>query len=286
MSGREHDLVLYGASGFVGRLVAEQLAEQAPAGLRVALGGRSRQRLERVRAGLPGEAPAGPSWSPTAATRRRSRPWPPAPGWSRRPSAPTCGTGCPWRWPARGPAPTTRTSPARSSTSGSSSTSARTSPSAPAPGSSPPAATTPSPPTSVSCCSTSKPAPTARAHCSTRRCRPAPGAASAAAPSTPSAPSSRRWPSTRVCAGSCPTPTPWLRTRRPSRGRAGSATSARCSPTRRPGSGRARSSWRPSTPGSCGAATRCWATPTAAASATGRSAPTAPDRAASSEPPR
>ena len=56
MSGREHDLVLYGASGFVGRLVAEQLAEHAPAGLRVALGGRSRQRLERVRAGLPGEA--------------------------------------------------------------------------------------------------------------------------------------------------------------------------------------------------------------------------------------
>ena len=60
MSGREHDLVLYGASGFVGRLVAEQLAEQAPAGLRVALGGRSRQRLERVRAGLPGEASGWP----------------------------------------------------------------------------------------------------------------------------------------------------------------------------------------------------------------------------------
>ena len=60
MSGREHDLVLYGASGFVGRLVAEQLAEHAPGGLRVALGGRSRQRLERVRAGLPGEASAWP----------------------------------------------------------------------------------------------------------------------------------------------------------------------------------------------------------------------------------
>ena len=60
MSAREHDLVLYGASGFVGRLVAEQLAEHAPAGLRVALGGRSQQRLERVRAGLPGEASAWP----------------------------------------------------------------------------------------------------------------------------------------------------------------------------------------------------------------------------------
>jgi short subunit dehydrogenase-like uncharacterized protein len=60
MSGREHDLVLYGASGFVGRLVAEQLAEHAPPGMRIALGGRSRQRLERVRAGLPGEASAWP----------------------------------------------------------------------------------------------------------------------------------------------------------------------------------------------------------------------------------
>jgi short subunit dehydrogenase-like uncharacterized protein len=49
---REHDLVLYGATGFVGRLVARYLSEHAPAGMRVALAGRSAERLEQVRAGL------------------------------------------------------------------------------------------------------------------------------------------------------------------------------------------------------------------------------------------
>lgn len=52
---RECDLVLLGATGFVGRLTAAYLAENAPAGLRVGLAGRSRQRLEKVRDGL-GEA--------------------------------------------------------------------------------------------------------------------------------------------------------------------------------------------------------------------------------------
>jgi short subunit dehydrogenase-like uncharacterized protein len=50
---REHDLVVLGATGFVGRLLAAYLARQAPAGLRVALAGRSRERLEGVRADLP-----------------------------------------------------------------------------------------------------------------------------------------------------------------------------------------------------------------------------------------
>jgi short subunit dehydrogenase-like uncharacterized protein len=53
---REHDVVLFGATGFVGRLVAEDLAAHAPAGCRIALAGRSRERLERVRTALPGEA--------------------------------------------------------------------------------------------------------------------------------------------------------------------------------------------------------------------------------------
>lgn len=53
---REHDLVLFGASGFVGRLVAEHLARHAPDGTRVALAGRSRERLEAVRDALPGAA--------------------------------------------------------------------------------------------------------------------------------------------------------------------------------------------------------------------------------------
>ncbi|GAA1419052.1 saccharopine dehydrogenase family protein [Agrococcus citreus] len=49
---RDLDLTLFGATGFVGRLVAEHLAAAAPEGLRVALAGRSRERLEAVREGL------------------------------------------------------------------------------------------------------------------------------------------------------------------------------------------------------------------------------------------
>ncbi len=49
---RELDVVVYGASGFAGRLVAEHLARHAPSDLRIGLGGRSRERLEAVRAGL------------------------------------------------------------------------------------------------------------------------------------------------------------------------------------------------------------------------------------------
>ena len=49
---RELDLVLYGATGFVGKLTAEYLARAAPDGARIGLGGRSREKLERVRAGL------------------------------------------------------------------------------------------------------------------------------------------------------------------------------------------------------------------------------------------
>jgi short subunit dehydrogenase-like uncharacterized protein len=52
MSPREHDVVVYGASGFVGKLTAEYLAGHAPAGAKIALGGRSREKLERVRGEL------------------------------------------------------------------------------------------------------------------------------------------------------------------------------------------------------------------------------------------
>ena len=52
----EFDLVLVGATGFVGRLTARHLAEHAPAGLRVALAGRSVDRLVSVRSSLPGSA--------------------------------------------------------------------------------------------------------------------------------------------------------------------------------------------------------------------------------------
>ena len=57
---REHDVVLFGASGFVGRLTAQYLAGHAPAGTRIALGGRSREKLERTRAELGEGAAAWP----------------------------------------------------------------------------------------------------------------------------------------------------------------------------------------------------------------------------------
>ena len=49
MSEREYDVVLYGASGFTGRQTAAYFATHAPSGLRWAIAGRDRGRLERVR---------------------------------------------------------------------------------------------------------------------------------------------------------------------------------------------------------------------------------------------
>ena len=53
---REHDVVLYGATSFVGSLTAGHLARHAPADARIALAGRSREKLERTRASLPAAA--------------------------------------------------------------------------------------------------------------------------------------------------------------------------------------------------------------------------------------
>ena len=49
---RELDIVVFGATGFVGRLTAGELARRAPEGLRVGLAGRSEERLAAVRAEL------------------------------------------------------------------------------------------------------------------------------------------------------------------------------------------------------------------------------------------
>jgi short subunit dehydrogenase-like uncharacterized protein len=49
---RELDVVVFGATGFAGQLVAEYLAGHAPEGFRVGLAGRSQDRLEQARAGL------------------------------------------------------------------------------------------------------------------------------------------------------------------------------------------------------------------------------------------
>lgn len=58
MTGREFDLVLFGATGFVGALTARYLARAAPAGTRVALAGRSPEKLRAVLASL-GDGAAG-----------------------------------------------------------------------------------------------------------------------------------------------------------------------------------------------------------------------------------
>src|SRR6056300_356721 len=61
MSTREFDVVVYGATGYTGRLVAEYLAERCATGLacRWAMAGRSQQKLEAVRSelGLPADTP-------------------------------------------------------------------------------------------------------------------------------------------------------------------------------------------------------------------------------------
>ena len=46
---RPYDVVVFGATGFAGRLTAEYLAQQAPADCRWAIAGRSRAKLESVR---------------------------------------------------------------------------------------------------------------------------------------------------------------------------------------------------------------------------------------------
>jgi len=52
---REHDVVVYGATGFVGKLTAAYLANH-PDGARIALAGRSHAKLEELRAQLPAAA--------------------------------------------------------------------------------------------------------------------------------------------------------------------------------------------------------------------------------------
>jgi short subunit dehydrogenase-like uncharacterized protein len=56
MTEREYDIVLFGATGFTGALVAEQLAQRAPEGMAIALAGRSLAKLGEVREQLPERA--------------------------------------------------------------------------------------------------------------------------------------------------------------------------------------------------------------------------------------
>jgi short subunit dehydrogenase-like uncharacterized protein len=52
MADRDLDIVVYGATGYVGRLVAEHLAHHAPAGTRIGLAGRSESKLRAARTSL------------------------------------------------------------------------------------------------------------------------------------------------------------------------------------------------------------------------------------------
>ncbi len=51
-AARDHDIVIFGATGFTGELTAAYLAEHAPMGLRWALAGRNQGKLEKVRSRL------------------------------------------------------------------------------------------------------------------------------------------------------------------------------------------------------------------------------------------
>src|SRR5262249_57550257 len=56
MDTRPSDVLLYGASGFTGRLTVAELARHAPEGLRWALAGRDRRKLEAARDAAEGPA--------------------------------------------------------------------------------------------------------------------------------------------------------------------------------------------------------------------------------------
>ncbi|HTT93538.1 MAG TPA: saccharopine dehydrogenase NADP-binding domain-containing protein [Solirubrobacterales bacterium] len=58
---RDYDVVLFGATGFTGGLTADYLAANAPAGLRWAIAGRNRTKLEAVAARLAAAGPAAPA---------------------------------------------------------------------------------------------------------------------------------------------------------------------------------------------------------------------------------
>ena len=155
---RELDIVVFGATGYVGRLVARHLADHAPTDVRIGLAGRSADRLAAVRSDL---GSRGRRLAVDGRRRARSRldgrPCRRRPGWWPPLSAPTSNTGSRWSRPVPAPARTTPTSPARSCSPGPASTASTTSRRPAAPGSCTRAASTRSPPTSASCCCTSGP---------------------------------------------------------------------------------------------------------------------------------
>ena len=53
MSDREFDVLLYGATGFTGRLTVAYFARHAPAGFRWAIAGRDLTKLKSIEANVP-----------------------------------------------------------------------------------------------------------------------------------------------------------------------------------------------------------------------------------------
>ncbi|KAJ2276489.1 hypothetical protein GGH14_003534 [Coemansia sp. RSA 370] len=60
MTTRNYDILVWGATGFTGSRLVEYLALNAPAGTRVAIGGRNRSKIEAVRAKLAAKHPMAP----------------------------------------------------------------------------------------------------------------------------------------------------------------------------------------------------------------------------------
>ena len=90
---RDLDVVVYGATGFVGGLTARYLAEHAPEGARIGLAGPQRGQARAVRSELGSRAAAWPLLvADSARSRRPRRDGAPAPAPSPPPSGPTSAT--------------------------------------------------------------------------------------------------------------------------------------------------------------------------------------------------
>lgn len=81
MTDRQFDLVLFGATGFTGSLVADYLATAAPADLRIALAGRDVAVLTGCRDRLPGWAQGWAVLPGDSGDRPGWRGWPSRPAW-------------------------------------------------------------------------------------------------------------------------------------------------------------------------------------------------------------
>ena len=74
-AGKDFDVIVYGASGYTGRLVAEYLSKQYPGGdLKWAMAGRSEEKLAVVRDEI-GARRTRRWWLRTLPTRRPSMRW-------------------------------------------------------------------------------------------------------------------------------------------------------------------------------------------------------------------